>query len=702
MVRRSSPDIVGDARRSSEEPSVYSLVCYGRATDFAARVRSYARRAPMMGRRSGATLAVGLMGGALIVAFLMTPNAPSPGGAGAASAPPVLPTAQPTADLLAPLVDPVIVVDGRFDDQVPRTVQSPTRDKNQSKLFFADGSWWGVLHEPTSREARIQRLDWATQRWRDTGVVVDERPFARADVLYADDTLYVASAGSSDSPAHAVRVSVFSYERATRRWSLRPDFPVTINSSGVEASLVERADDGQLWVTYIQAGRLLVTHSTDDDRRWVAPYRPVVTGTDVANDQVGMAAVGGEVVLLWSNQNDEAIYATTHVDGRPDDDWAPPKTILQGLRLADNHVNIKALHDGRLFAVVKTSLDTVPSNQPGWDQVLLLVRQDQTWSSQQVGQIRDKHTRPVVVLDTEGKQALVFATAPTGGGTIVMKRASLDEPRFAIGRGPAVIATTPDAEINDVTTTKQPVNASTGLVVLASDDSTGRYVHLAASLGGPAPGVPVEAVLPDGPEPASDEPIVLVDERAGFQAVGETVQPLWRTAPTRSDGTVTYVQRDGDDMAVQLRTTGNGELRACRALAASRSGRLQVSMDVRLDRQGSGDTALLMARGDGEELGGFRVDDQLRLRISKAEERETTNMRVVPGRWYRLELDLDVASKSFTARLLDGGGRRLLVRTGQPWRAPEVSVVDGLCVAASRGAPELGLSFDDVRVTRIP
>lgn len=648
-------------------------------------------------------IAIGLIGGALIVGFLMTPTAPPFGAsAGPGTARPVEPTALPSVNPLTPLVDSLTVVDGRFDDQAKRTVQAPTRDKNQSKLFFADGSWWGVLQEPTSREARIQRLDWATQRWHDTGVVVDERPFARADVLYADETLYVASAGASVSSAHAVRVSVFDYDRTTGRWSLRSDYPVTINSSGVESSLIERADNGQLWVAYIQAGTLLVAHSTDGDRRWVAPYRPVLAGTEVATDQVGLAAVGGEVVLLWSNQNDEAIYATAHRDGRPDDDWAPSTTILQGLRLADNHVNIKALPDGRVFAAVKTSLDTVPSNQPGWDQVLLLVRKDGRWSSQQVGQIRDKHTRPIVVLDTANGQALVFATAPTGGGTIVMKRAPFDDLRFPAGRGPTVISTTADAKINDATSTKQPVDASTGLVVLASDDSTGRYVHFAASLGGPAPGAPAEGAPPDGPEPAPDEPVVLVDERAEFQVVGETVQPLWRMAPTRSDGTVTYVRRDGDDLAVRLRTTGNGELRACRAFGASRSGRLRMSMDVRLDRQGSGATTLLMARGAGQELAGFRVDDKLRVRISKAGDRETTDLRLVPGRWYRVELDLDVAAQTFIARLLDDGGRTLLERTGQPWRAPEVSVVDGLCVAASTGARGLGMSFDDVLVARIP
>ncbi|MGH2477593.1 MAG: hypothetical protein ACRDIL_20255, partial [Candidatus Limnocylindrales bacterium] len=595
---------------------------------------------------------------------------------------------------------PVTVVDGLFDVQTDRTVQSPTRHKNQSKLFFAYGSWWGVLQEPTTREARIHRLDWATQRWHDTGLVVDERQFAHADVLFEAGTLYVATAGGSDTPAHAVRFLEFTYDEATARWTMLPDFPATVSANGVEASLVERGTDGRLWIAYIQAGRLFVTHTLDDDHRWVAPYRPTVAGTEVATDQVGMVALRGQVVLLWSNQNDEAIYATSHVDGAADDAWAPPTTILQGLRLADNHVNIKALPDGRLFAAIKTSLDTVPAHQPGWDQILLLDRTDGQWSSVQVGQIKDKHTRPIVVLDAEHGEALIFATAPTAGGAIYMKRAPFTALRFATGEGVPVIATTPDARINDATSTKQPVDASTGLVVLASDDSTGRYVHLAASLGGPEPGVP-GTTPPDGPEPAPAETVVLVDVRVDSYATDDPVDPLWRMAPTRANGTLRHVPRD-DGLAVRLRTTGRGELRPCRAFGIARAGQVSMSMDVRLDRQGPDDTILLMARGDGEELGGLRVDDQRRVRVSRLDDRETTDVRMAPGRWYRVAIDLDVGRRTFTARLSDAAGKTLLERTGQAWRAANVNIVDGMCLAASAGEAGLGLTFDNVRVTRTP
>ena len=699
--------MAGAVAEADPPPGLYSLTSraeYEERSDLDRRHRRLMSGLPL-GRRAVGMAGLSVLSVVLIVAFLSTPTPGIPGPSASATVPTpqVLPTPRPTERALAPLDDPVVVVDGRYDANAPRTVRSPSRHKNQSKLFFVDGSWWGILQEPVSREAHIQRLDWATQRWHDTGVVVDDRPFARADALVHDDTLYVASAGGSDSPEHAVRVSSFHYDRAAKRWSLSPDFPVTVTDSGVESSLIERASNGRLWVAFVQAGRLLVSHSTDDDHRWVEPFRPVVTGSDVATDQVGMAAVGNEVILLWSNQKDQAVYATSHDVGRPDAEWAPPTTVLRGLRLADNHVNMKALPDGRLFAAVKTSLDTVPNNQPGWDQILLLVRDhDGGWSSHQVSQIRDKQTRPIVVLDTSHGEILVFATAPTSGGAIYMKHTPMGKHAFTTGRGSEVIATTSSARINDSTSTKQAVDASTGLVVLATDKSTGRYVHLAASLGGPAPGRPAQGAPPDGPEPAPSEPVTLVDEPMDVQQLGATLDPLWRSSPSRSGGTARYVRREGSDLAARLLTTGTGELRPCRSLGATNAGHLLMGLDVRIDKQGATDSIMLMARGDGSELAAIRVDEQLRVRISEADARPTTNARLVPGRWYRAELDLDVAARTFTARLLDAQGKVILRRSDRPWRTPSASAVDGLCLAASTGRGGLGLSFDDVTVVRSP
>ena len=483
---------------------------------------------------------------------------------------------------LAPLDGSVTVVDGLYDAGSERAVRAPTRHKNQSKLFFAHGSWWGVLNEPTSREARIHRLDWKTQRWHDTGVVVDERPYARADVLFADDRLYVASGGSSESAAHAVRVLVFTFDPATRRWAPAPDFPVVVSKAGVESPLIERSPSGVLWVSYIAAGRLQVAHSLDDIHRWTPPFIPNVANTSVQTDQVGMTAVGDELLLLWSNQLDEAIYATSHNDGDPDDAWSEVSTVVGGFLAADNHLNVRALPDGRVFAVTKTSLDTVPTSQPGWDQVLVLDRKDGHWSRQQFGQIRDKHTRPIVVLDAEHGEALVFATAPTAGGAIYLKHAKFDDIRFPVGLGEVAIKADGLSQINDATSTKQPVGSSTGLVVLASDDPTGRYVHLAASLGGVPPGQP-QGSPPDGPEPAPAEPTDLVVETYDSFTLEDPVQPLW-DAPAITSAREDRIRAAGGSRTSRSASRRTGRVNydpaarsARRAQARSRSPRTSAS-----------------------------------------------------------------------------------------------------------------------------
>src|SRR4051812_37117370 len=58
---------------------------------------------------------------------------------------------------------------------------APTGQKPESKLWVANGSWWGVLYAPGG--FRIHRLDRATETWVDTGVTIDTRASSRADVL---------------------------------------------------------------------------------------------------------------------------------------------------------------------------------------------------------------------------------------------------------------------------------------------------------------------------------------------------------------------------------------------------------------------------------------------------------------------------------------------------------------------------------------
>jgi hypothetical protein len=60
----------------------------------------------------------------------------------------------------------------------------PTAAKTQAKLWFNDGTWWGVLFDGSSEEHHIYRYDRTKDAWSDTGTLVDARNSFRADTLW--------------------------------------------------------------------------------------------------------------------------------------------------------------------------------------------------------------------------------------------------------------------------------------------------------------------------------------------------------------------------------------------------------------------------------------------------------------------------------------------------------------------------------------
>jgi hypothetical protein len=68
-------------------------------------------------------------------------------------------------------------------------------------------------------------------------------------------------------------------------------------------------------------------------------------------------------------------------------------------------------------------------------------------------------------------------TSPEAGGAIFHKVSDLDNIVFPKGPGEPFIHNSTDLTINNATSTKQHVNSTTGLVVLASDQVTRFYLH---------------------------------------------------------------------------------------------------------------------------------------------------------------------------------------------------------------------------------
>lgn len=388
-------------------------------------------------------------------------------------------------------------------------VSAPTGQKPQSKLWFNDGFWWGVLFNKSADEYHIYRYDWTGHTWGDRGTVVDERNNANPDALWDGNAgkLYIASAGpSAASTADSGRFLRYSYDPATKSYSMDQGFPATVSSGGMEAIVVERDTTGRFWITYTQHSKVYVNHSLDGTGgSWGTPFvLPVAGASNLTYDDISaVISFDSKIGVMWSNQNDGAMYFATHTDGASDNSWQV-QAAIKGTRYADDHINLKSLQadpSGQVFAAVKTSRNDGTSPAPDTPLTLLLVRdQSGGWTSHTFGTVVDDHTRPIVLIDREHRNLYMFATAPVTGGTIYYKKTSLSNISFAAGRGTPFIQSSTDPRINNATSTKQDLNSTTGLLVMASDDSTGYYLHNTMDLGTTSPPPPpADTIAPATP-----------------------------------------------------------------------------------------------------------------------------------------------------------------------------------------------------------
>ena len=452
------------------------------------------------------------------------------------------------------------VLAGTAQAAVPTTYQdftysstvtaNPTADKPQSKLWFQDGSWWSLMLSPTDNFVHVFELT-ANHTWRDTGTVVDTRSKSTGDALWDGPTnkLYVASRASGSS-AKLVRLS---YNPTTRKYSVDTGFPVTISPGGSESITIAKDSVGKLWATFTRQSQVWVTHSTTSDAKWTAAFKPPVAGTSITSDDISsVVTLRGKIGVMWSDQLGQSFRFVTHTDGAPDtaDGWGPLETPLAGTRLADDHINIKNIaadDDGRLYAAIKTSLGDDPSDPSTGALVVLVTRTNAgDWSSYTFGTVADDHTRPMVLLDETNRQIYVFATWPVGGGSIYYKTSPMSTISFAPGRGTKFLTWT-GARIDDASSTKQPVNAASGMVVLAGAFRDFRYYHAELSLGAAPP--PPPPPPPDGEAPS-------VPAGLSATAASPTRVDLSWSASSDNVGVTGYtVYRDGTSLGTTASTS---------------------------------------------------------------------------------------------------------------------------------------------------
>src|SRR5512144_2236417 len=143
-------------------------------------------------------------------------------------------------------------------------------------------------------------------------------------------------------------------------------------------------------------------------------------------------------------------------------------------------------------------------------------------------------TRPVLMLDESNRQMYLFYTIDyLTRGKIYYKTSPVGATlRFASGQGTRAIGYS-GADINDASGSKDPVNSTTGLVVLASDERNNTYYHAEMDLPAPAdtvaPSKPTVTVTP-GPGSAEVRWTEATDNVAvaGYRVVRDNAV-IWET-----------------------------------------------------------------------------------------------------------------------------------------------------------------------------
>jgi PKD repeat protein len=380
---------------------------------------------------------------------------------------------------------------GHQDQSYAPLSGSITGTKPESKLWYDHGAWWAVMGHGS--ELSIWRLDRGTETWIDTGTIVEARTAGdyRADALAEGDgsvtiaTHMFINAGHGVSPppanpATGARLTRYAYDASTDEYLPAPGFsPAAINDVRTETLVVDRDSTGALWATWTYGLQAWFSHTTaGNDAVWSQPQVVPGAGSLDSDDVSSIVHFDVDRIgIMVSNQMDKKVHFAIHEDGVSDLIWSS-EIVPTGVT-ADDHINLKADGDGRVFAAIKTSEDV--ASQP---LVLLAVRSEAgTWTTDRFGTVSDSHTRPIVLLDESHDLVHMYATDSQTGGDIVEKTTSMDNPDFAAGVGTAVIHDPTGPDLNDATSTKQNVDPSTGIVVLADNDATKTYWHLDETLG---------------------------------------------------------------------------------------------------------------------------------------------------------------------------------------------------------------------------
>ena len=330
-----------------------------------------------------------------------------------------------------------------------------TDSKPQSKLWYQDGSWWGVLDSPDGN--RIFELDGKAWKPAPNPDAVLGSHDGRADVVWDGKRLIVLLYHEHD-PAQLFE---FHYDPAARVYARDSGYPVALAiASGSETMVLDQDSQGRLWASYVAHKSVYVTHSETDHQVWDLPGQVVQEGID-KDDISSIVAFGGHSIgVFWSDQQRTEFGFRMRQDTDPVRDWHPLESIDHGVGNADDHIHLTTDRRGYVYAATKDSLQH-PSAQ--------MRAPDGTWTSHHDILQGGDATRPILLTaEADGRLVLLYTRWHEGTEDIAYRVSRLGELEFGAAMP---FISVPNIQLNDVTSTKQPLPPGC-LVAVADGDDT--------------------------------------------------------------------------------------------------------------------------------------------------------------------------------------------------------------------------------------
>jgi len=391
----------------------------------------------------------------------------------------------------------------------------PTDGRPESKLWWNDGIWWGIQFNPAVHEYQIYRLDWNTQNWISTNTPTDLRLDSRADVLWdgVNSKLYVLSHVKLENPtrvnepANWARLYRYSYDAFAKTYSLDAEFNsgAIVNEDKTRTVVLDKDSTGRLWVTYVSKDfgsidyKVYVNYTTTSnvDNVWNVPYALPLPQATVNMDAISSVIAftdeeGPKVGVAWSNELDGKFYFATRLDSAlPGSGWVIQTGFTDAILPypSNNHLNIAKPPNGQLFFAIKT--EVTAAGQP----LIALVARDTdgTYSFHAVSPFESNDTRPIAIYyngGAQGDRVYVFSVSDPTGGVICSLSAQISSPLSDLtfdqracgdpglaGAERILGDETTYTNISNPTSTKQVLNETSDIVILASDIIENTYVH---------------------------------------------------------------------------------------------------------------------------------------------------------------------------------------------------------------------------------